>query len=617
MLFHLILLLKVKGIADPIPHNLSLQAEIKEGPRDPKNPYGFKVALLPQEPEGVKRDDSCVPNHPPVQEQSPLKKGKEIVALMSRMGEGYNSSTSSTLLSKGRARFGTRSARYSPYGSESYPLLTPDSRIEGVTLQEPLQAIVSCTPPPLAEQEPILNKKALQGVLQQEPLKASGEERFLQGSGSKLKSLFTICLHLIPAGPVVPIGQQSWLKKFFFSLKLTYRIIIFIFLIYKIILKLLLLCTFFNLKFLFLFFFLPYILYFNEVIYLTLGFYLLLFNLYLLNLKNKKVCIVCPSSLTVPYRKRHSVLHLNSKNLPQDPIRDLASESLKARVLVPYPFYRLLCPVRTLVGWITGYPVLLHLWQSPYRVKGRKGFRKVDEYSFGDTLVWYSSKIKNLVKHSILVLKKNQVFEYVCFNIFNILKIFNIFNIYFFGLELLMYLNIYNYTPLCFINIRCAFNFNGSAGSPSSIALSTSNAAERLLEVGTLEGNGDGALTEEGEVVIENNKNTDTNIFNFNTLSLNEKYKYIELKYFNKAIEPNLPFLDWFVQLLTKTDGSQNNVDLTIEMNLNKIQKMEREAQLNSHSFSRVRPFLIHRTDNSSTQIPTIVPYKDTSYLYF
>nr|YP_009504969.1 hypothetical protein [Lyophyllum decastes]AWW14088.1 hypothetical protein [Lyophyllum decastes] len=185
-------------------------------------------------------------------------------------------------------------------------------------------------------------------------------------------------------------------------------------------------------------------------------------------------------------------------------------------------------------------------------------------------------KNKNLLKHLIFKLKKYQVLEYFIFFIIKILKIIYILNIYFFGLELLLYFNISNYYPSYFKNIAYLFKFSFSG--------------------------------------IDSNINTNTNTFNFNTLSLNEKYEYIKLKFFNKAIEPNIPFLEWFIQLLVNTDGSQNNVDQIIETNLNKIQKIEREAQLNSHSFSRIRPFLINKTDTSSTQMPNIIPYKDSSY---
>lgn len=41
---------------------------------------------------------------------------------------------------------------------------------------------------------------------------------------------------------------------------------------------------------------------------------------------------------------------------------------------------------------------------------------------------------------------------------------------------------------------------------------------------------------------------------NFNNKSLNFKYKYLKRKFFNKAIEYNIPFLDWFIELLNKNE---------------------------------------------------------------
>nr|QCI56429.1 hypothetical protein [Hypsizygus marmoreus]QKJ80207.1 hypothetical protein [Hypsizygus marmoreus] len=100
---------------------------------------------------------------------------------------------------------------------------------------------------------------------------------------------------------------------------------------------------------------------------------------------------------------------------------------------------------------------------------------------------------------------------------------------------------------------------------------------------------------------------------NFNTLNLNQKYEYLKEKFYNKAIEPNIPFLDWFIQLLLQTDGTQIKIDNIIETNLNNIQKLERNTQLNSHAFIRIRPFLVNREDNSLTANPNIVPYKSSS----
>lgn len=114
-----------------------------------------------------------------------------------------------------------------------------------------------------------------------------------------------------------------------------------------------------------------------------------------------------------------------------------------------------------------------------------------------------------------------------------------------------------------------------------------------------------------GEILRKNNFN---NYFNdFNTLNLKEKQEYLKLKFFNKAIEPNIPFLDWFIQLLFKTDGSQVIVDTVIDTNLNSIQKIEREAQLNNHAFFRIRPFLINKIDESPMANPNIIPYKGSS----
>lgn len=60
---------------------------------------------------------------------------------------------------------------------------------------------------------------------------------------------------------------------------------------------------------------------------------------------------------------------------------------------------------------------------------------------------------------------------------------------------------------------------------------------------------------------------------NFNNKSLNFKYKYLKRKFFNKAIEYNIPFLDWFIELLNKNEGNKSKVDDLIETNLNSIQK--------------------------------------------
>nr|YP_009517284.1 RNA polymerase [Tricholomella constricta]AYE93422.1 RNA polymerase [Tricholomella constricta] len=329
----------------------------------------------------------------------------------------------------------------------------------------------------------------------------------------------------------IQISIEEYLisKKNIIILKFTYRIILFIFIILRIFNILSLLFPFVCFKFLFFFLFYGlYIPYFNYFMICSLEFYLLLVNLYLLNLKSKK-----KSKGERLIKKKKFFLFL----------------SLNKRV------------------------------RSVYSLRSLRLVRQVRQVQ----PVRATIKIKNLAKHIIFILKKIQVLNlrYSSFIIFNILKYMYILNIFLFGLDLLIFLNFSEHFPLYFKNC-IKFSFSGIESNTNINIDMNANAANA----------------------------TNTNIFNFNTLSLNEKYEYIKLKFFNKAIEPNLPFLNWFIQLLVNTDGSQNNVDQIIETNLNALQKIEREAHLNSHSFTRIRPFLINKTDTSSTQIPNIVPYK-------
>lgn len=101
---------------------------------------------------------------------------------------------------------------------------------------------------------------------------------------------------------------------------------------------------------------------------------------------------------------------------------------------------------------------------------------------------------------------------------------------------------------------------------------------------------------------------------NFNNKSLNFKYKYLKRKFFNKAIEYNIPFLDWFIELLNKNEGNKSKVDDLIETNLNSIQKIERNAQLNNHAFFRIKPFLLNKTDRSPIAYPDTIPVSKKQY---
>nr|YP_009739342.1 hypothetical protein [Tricholoma bakamatsutake]QIC20186.1 hypothetical protein [Tricholoma bakamatsutake] len=99
------------------------------------------------------------------------------------------------------------------------------------------------------------------------------------------------------------------------------------------------------------------------------------------------------------------------------------------------------------------------------------------------------------------------------------------------------------------------------------------------------------------------------NFSDFNKdFNLEDKYLYLKIKFYNKGIDHNIPFLDWFVNLLNNTDGTKSNIDNIIEKNLNHIVKIERETQLNNLAFFRNKPFLINKFDNSPIAYPNIIP---------
>jgi len=103
---------------------------------------------------------------------------------------------------------------------------------------------------------------------------------------------------------------------------------------------------------------------------------------------------------------------------------------------------------------------------------------------------------------------------------------------------------------------------------------------------------------------IDNIKFTDFNL----DLNLEEKYHYLKYKFYNKGIDHNIPYLDWFINFLVKTDGSKTIIDNIIEFNLNHISKMEKDNQLNNLAFFRTKPFLINKFDHSPIAFPNIIP---------
>jgi len=115
------------------------------------------------------------------------------------------------------------------------------------------------------------------------------------------------------------------------------------------------------------------------------------------------------------------------------------------------------------------------------------------------------------------------------------------------------------------------------------------------------------------EIETEEHKESMKPIYfeNFKNLSQKEKFNYIYQKMYNKAIDPNKYLIEWLINsTLNNTNGNKLEIDNYIEINLNKIQKNERESQLMSHAFERTRPYPITRIDPSPHAFPVYMPMK-------
>jgi len=114
-------------------------------------------------------------------------------------------------------------------------------------------------------------------------------------------------------------------------------------------------------------------------------------------------------------------------------------------------------------------------------------------------------------------------------------------------------------------------------------------------------------------LILVNSNSHNFNFKNFNSdLTLEEKYFFIEKKMYLKGVESSLPMIDWFIDLMAKSDGSKANIEKLVELNLNSILKMERNSQLNSCGFFRNKPFLITHTDKTPLVYPHVIPiFKD------
>ena len=155
---------------------------------------------------------------------------------------------------------------------------------------------------------------------------------------------------------------------------------------------------------------------------------------------------------------------------------------------------------------------------------------------------------------------------------------------------------------------------NSQIGSSQSTVNSVSNINEvsNDLELDNIEsGTSDTSENERSNNIEKNliNKMANIKFSNFNLeLNLEAKYEYLKFKFYSKGIDHNIPYLEWFINLLTKTDGNKTNIDKIIETNLNHILKIERESKLNNLASFRTKPFLINKIDNSPLAFPNLIP---------
>nr|YP_009739408.1 hypothetical protein [Tricholoma flavovirens]QIC20252.1 hypothetical protein [Tricholoma flavovirens] len=231
-----------------------------------------------------------------------------------------------------------------------------------------------------------------------------------------------------------------------------------------------------------------------------------------------------------------------------------------------------------------------------------------------------------------LLIKWCQLFFFISINIFNILNI---------GLSpetLLFILNgHFNKIYEFFISNISIQSFMGNepqtilitnsdnsqpSSYPSSLIYSNSDkhiSSENILDkIDTSESDitdNDISNKIENEEIVNNIDNFIFTDFN-KDLNLEEKYQYLKYHFYTKGIVHNIPYLDWFINLLDKTDGSKTNIDNIIEFNLNQILKMERETQLNNLAFFRTKPFLINKFDHSPIAFPNIIPVFKCLYIY-
>ena len=171
------------------------------------------------------------------------------------------------------------------------------------------------------------------------------------------------------------------------------------------------------------------------------------------------------------------------------------------------------------------------------------------------------------------------------------------------------------------INLNKNINSSQIVISPSTVnSLSNMNEISNEQELARIESgdsdNSDNEISNNIEKFLRN-KMANLNFTNFNLeLNLEVKYEYLKYKFYLKGLDCNLPYLEWFINLLNNSDGNKTNIDNIIENNLNHILKIERDSKLNNLAFFRNKPFLINKLDDSPLAYPNIIPIFKGNSIY-
>jgi hypothetical protein len=117
-------------------------------------------------------------------------------------------------------------------------------------------------------------------------------------------------------------------------------------------------------------------------------------------------------------------------------------------------------------------------------------------------------------------------------------------------------------------------------------------------------------LSSESESEEENISVNNITFNNFKDFSNQEMKDYVYNKIYLKGLNSNTFLIDYFVSaILNNTNGLQIDVDNFLNTNLTTLLNQQRNIQLNSHSFARIRPFLLN--NNYDTGFPSLIPYKE------